>query len=134
MKDFLIITGAFLLLLALFMIVFYVLLPGFSKIVSFVSKICAKAKIVKVGYFTQITEGNVYKKEILSEEFHYRDYIPMRYRIHIKKDVNVYSTYFYYYDVTEVTYSMYSVGDWFDIQNLVSKRNIRNESPIENIP
>lgn len=124
MRDFLTIIGAFLLLLALFMLVFYALLPVICKLGPFVSKICAIAmKVEHLTHFTQITDGNIYKKEIISEEFHYWNYIPMRYRIHIKKDVNVYSTYFYYYDVTEVTYSMYSIGDWFDIQKIKTKRD-----------
>lgn len=121
MRDFLIIIGVFFLLLAIFMLIFYALLPVVGKVIDklgpFVSKICDKAGKIEFGYFKQIMDGTIYKKEILPEEFNYHNYIPMRYRIHIKRKVNN-SIFYFYYDVSEITYSMYSIGDWFDIQNL----------------
>ena len=74
----------------------------------------------RTGYYIRIEDGTIYKKEILPEEVTGFRYIPMRYRIHIENNVEVYGNVIdkkNYYDVTEEIYSMYSVGDWFDIQN-----------------
>lgn len=128
MKDFLTIIGAFLLLLALYILLFYALVPKICKIGAIVSKLYVKIegcysrhieyeKAMKAG----LGNGTVYKKEILSDAINCFAYIPMRYRIHIKNDVNVNGRVISktaFFDVMEGTFSMYSVGDWFDIENI----------------
>lgn len=95
------------------------------KIVFFIISLClivflSDAITDMTGGNIQMYDGTIYKKEILPEEVRLYKYIPMRYRIYIENNVEVHERVINkkaYYDVTEETFSMYSIGDWFDAQN-----------------
>lgn len=64
----------------------------------------------------KITDGIIYDMEIINGEtrryIYSEEYIPTRYRIYVTKEQKK-----DYFDVSEDTYYMYSIGDWFDSQN-----------------
>ncbi len=65
----------------------------------------------------KITDGIIYDMEIINGEtrsyIRFPDvYISTRYRLYVTKEERK-----AYFDVSEDTYCMYSIGDWFDSQN-----------------
>lgn len=78
------------------------------------------------SYGTRITSGFIYKKKMISRKCYYifgHEFIcPEAYRFYIlyfDKKVS--------FDVSEGTYCMYSIGDWFDSQNPQKSENVKDD-------
>lgn len=61
--------------------------------------------------FKTPSEGTVFDKKIIYPEM---DYIPARYKLYIVGESQIWAM----YEVPEDVYYMYSIGDWFDSENL----------------
>lgn len=79
----------------------------------------------------KITDGIIYEKEILNGEtrrtsLYSVEYFPTRYRLYVTNEIDYIGKKVQkktHFDVSEGTYYMYSIGDWFDSQNPRKKTN-----------